>query len=161
MADHTSSQRRDRRGRSTRPDRGFTYVEVVITLVLTGIVVLPILAAVRASIEAASVSRAAAEVETVLVNAADRVNRADRFESPTLKCDLEGPAQKAATVHGWEPASVAVTQEHWNRTTRAWEAGACPVPKGFTDGLVQRVTIRVTSPSRNVTRELEVIKGDF
>ena len=44
-----------RRPSQRRRDGGFTYVEVVITIVLMGIVVLPILAAVRSSVQAASV----------------------------------------------------------------------------------------------------------
>lgn len=141
-----------------RPDRGFTYVEVVITIVLMGIVVLPVLTAVRSSIQAASVSRDAAEVETVLVNAADRVNRADRDLFDQYKCDLSGPAKKAASVHGWDDSTVAVEHFHWDDGTEAFESGACP---GGQDQAVQMIRIRVTSPNDGVTRELEVVKGDF
>lgn len=150
-----------RRRADRRRDHGFTYVETVITIVLTGIVVLPILAAVRSSIEAASLSREAAEVETVLINAADRVSRADRFALPELKCDLSGPAEKAASVHGWDASTVHVDYAYWDRTLPGFVAGeACPGGV-FESGLVQRVTITVTSPNLDVTRSLEVIKGDY
>ena len=149
-----------RRRSRQRRDGGFTYVEVVITIVLMGIVVMPILAAVRSSVRAASVSRAAAEVETVLVNAADRVHRADRDD---FKCDLTGPAQQAADIEWGDPSFIAVEHEHWDENTGAFVPNACPGVDGdeYANGLVQRIRIRVTSPSEGVTRELEVVKGDF
>ncbi len=153
-----------RRRSQQRRDGGFTYVEVVITIVLMGIVVLPILAAVRSSVRAASVSRAAAEVETVLVNAADRVTRADRDSSPTFQCDLSGPARKAAIVHGWDAATITVEHEHWDELANGGSGGFVPgaCPGGtFENGLVQLVRIRVESPVEDVARELEVVKGDF
>lgn len=151
-----------RRSSQQRRDGGFTYVEVVITIVLMGIVVLPILAAVRSSVQAASVSRVAAEVETVLVNAADRVHRADRGTSPTFQCDLSGPAEKAAIVMGgnWSAADVTVEHEYWDTATDQWLSGACPGGT-YENGLVQLIRITVSSPDGNVTRNLEVVKGDF
>ena len=58
--------------------RGFSLVEVVIALALMGTVSIAALSAVTTSIKTSSVSRSAAEVETALVNAADRVNRAEQ-----------------------------------------------------------------------------------
>ncbi len=160
MADHTQSRRRHRQGRS-RGDRGFTYIEVVITIVLTGIVVLPILAAVRASIEAASVSRAAAEVETVLLNAADRVSRADRDD---FKCDFTLVAQQAAAVEWSDPSAITVEHAHWDQNVSDWvvdsSGTACPGGVWNNGLLAQRIRISVTSPDANVTRTLEVVKGD-
>ena len=63
---------------SLRRDAGFTLVEAVVTIALMSIVVVPVLGAVMASIEASSRSRSAAQIETVIVNASDRVNRAPR-----------------------------------------------------------------------------------
>ncbi len=57
-------------------DDGFSLVEVVITIVLIGIVVIPLLIASASSITASSRTREASETETVLQNAADRLNRA-------------------------------------------------------------------------------------
>ena len=58
------------------PDSGFSLVEIVIAIVLMATVVVAILNAVSTSVKASSVSRSAAQVETAVVNAADRVNRA-------------------------------------------------------------------------------------
>lgn len=140
-----------------RGDDGFTFVEVVITVVLVGVVVLPILTAVQATIRASSVSRAAAEVETVLLNAADRVSRADRDD---FNCDLSGPAEQAAIVQGapWSAANVSLTYEHWDGAQ--FVPGACPGGV-YQNGLVQLIRIRVTGPEGGITRELEVVKSDI
>ena len=54
-------------GRS-EPDGGFSIVEIVISIVLMGMVVIAC-DAVSSSVTASSVSRAAAQVETAVVNA--------------------------------------------------------------------------------------------
>lgn len=163
MDDHieTDTDQRHRSGpRRGSPDGGFTYVEVVIAIVLVSVIVLPILAAVRSSVRTAAVSRAAAEVETVLVNAADLVSRADRDD---FKCDLTAPAQQAAAVRWDDASAVSVEHEHWDDTANGGAGGfvdgACP-GTGYQNGLVQKIRIRVTSPKEAITRELEVVKSD-
>lgn len=151
--DPSAGPRSRRRGR----DEGFSFVEVVITVVLVGVVVLPILSAVRASVQAASVSRTAAEVETVLINAADRVNRADRTK---FKCDLSSPAQQAAIVQGgdWSASNISLAYQHWDGTQ--FVVGACPTD-GYRNGLVQLIDITVTDPDGYISRTLEVVKSDI
>ena len=53
------------------------------TITLMAVVVVPIMSAVATSIKSSSQTRSAAQVETALVNAADRVNRAD------MRCDYD------------------------------------------------------------------------
>src|SRR5690606_21704784 len=67
-------------------DRGYTVTETIVAMLLLALVVVPILAAVRTSVQASSVSRSAARIETAIVNAAEAVNR-----SP-LTCDEDGYA---------------------------------------------------------------------
>ncbi len=72
-----------RRGAERRPsphwgDSGYTLVEVVISVVLIGTVVLSILAAVQTGIMASSNGRRLAQIQTVVLNVADRVNRAPK-----------------------------------------------------------------------------------
>lgn len=137
-------------------DRGFSFVEVVVTIVLMGLVVLPILAAVRGSIRASTVSRDAAEVETVLVNAVDRVNRAPR------ECDLTAYVEAAVESHGWE-ASAADVEHRYLNSSGAWQTDpsgtACP-GGAFQNGIVQRIDITITSPENEISRTLEVVKSD-
>jgi Tfp pilus assembly protein PilV len=150
--------RLDTRRSRRRRDSGFSFVEVVITISLMGIVVAPILAAVAASIRASSVSLMSAEVENVLVNAIDRVNRAPRED---YKCDLTGPVKAAVEVHGWLPSSAVVGHEYLD-ASGTWQSDvtgtACP-GGNFQNGLVQRITVTITSPSNDVSRSLQVLRS--
>jgi type II secretory pathway pseudopilin PulG len=151
-----------RNGRSD-PDGGFSIVEIVIAIVLMGTVVVAILNAVSMSVKASSVSRSAAQVETAVVNAADRVNRAPKG------CDYTIYAQAAVQTEGWAPDRATVTHEFYVPGADAtvegsWETGAAGAPgcsgPAPTDLLVQRVTISITSPDGKVRRNIEVVKSD-
>ena len=86
-------------------DSGFSLVEIVCSISLIGIVVIPLMQATFASITASSTSREIAEIETVLQNAADRVNRAP------IGCDYDIYVEAAALSKGWE-ATVALSLIH-------------------------------------------------
>jgi type II secretory pathway pseudopilin PulG len=152
---------RSPRQRAPQRDGGFTFVETVLTVVLLGIVVVPVLAAVRGAIRVSTVSEAAAQVETVLVNAADLVQRAP------AGCDHTVFAQGAAEAMRWDPAQITVEQEYldpnvgWTRGPDAplGYGSACPVT-GDQDGLAQRITITVASPDGLVRRHMQVVKSD-
>lgn len=155
-------QRNARNGRGDR-DGGFSIVEIVIAIVLMGVVVIAILNAVSTSVKASSVSRSAAQVETAIVNAADRVNRAP------ARCDYTIYAQAAVQTEGWEPDRATVTHEYYvpgpDATVEGtWQTGAAGSPgcpgAAPTDLLVQRVTISITSPDGKVRRNVQVVKSD-
>jgi prepilin-type N-terminal cleavage/methylation domain-containing protein len=148
------------RGRSARRrDGGFSLVEVVVTITLLGVVVAPILMAVTAGIRSSSLSLTAAEVETVLVNSVDRVNRSPR--EGVLACSLTGPVESAVETHGWPRSSATVGHEYLD-SSGVWQSdvsgSACPTG-GFQNGLVQRFTITITSPEHNVSRTLQVVRS--
>jgi prepilin-type N-terminal cleavage/methylation domain-containing protein len=145
-----------------RRDRGFTLIEAVIAIALMGTVAIASLSAVTTSIRASSVSRSAAEVETAIVNAADRVNRAKK------SCDYTIYAQAAVQTEGWPASAAVVTQQYYQPSGSPSVAGqwlegplsapACPGVQS--DLLVQKVTIQITNPDGNVTRSIEVVKSD-
>jgi type II secretory pathway pseudopilin PulG len=152
----------DRRGPGTR-DRGFSIVEIVVSIALMGTVVVAILSAVGTSIKASSVSRSSAQVETAIVNAADRVNRAPQ------SCDYTIYAQAAVQIEGWPKENASVTQEYYVPGADAtipgtWATGA-PGFEGC-DGvapsqlLVQRVKVSIVSPDGKVRRSIEVVKSN-
>jgi type II secretory pathway pseudopilin PulG len=150
-----SDARRFRRKR----DGGFSFVEIVITITLMGVVVVPILAAVTASIRASTVSLTAAEVETVLVNAVDRVNRSTKLRFP---CDLTSPVVASVETHGWSPSTATVRHEYLDKASGVWQtdAGGTACPGGIPQNkLVQRVTVTITSPEDDVSRSLQVVRG--
>jgi len=141
-------------------DGGFSFIEIVVTVVLMGVVLLPILAAVRTGVQTSVSSRTAAQVETALVNAVDRVYRADR--SGAFACDVTSPVAASIEAFGWDPAtSVVVGHEYLDNGGWITDPGGTACPGGlFRAGLVQRVTITVISPDGAVSRTLEVVRGD-
>jgi hypothetical protein len=119
--------------------------------------------AVITGIKASSASRSAAKVETAIVNAADRVNRAPKG------CDYTIYAQAAVQTEGWAADRASLTQEYYvpgadATVAGSWQPGVagspgCPGPQD-PDGLVQRVTISITSPDGKVRRNIQVVKSD-
>lgn len=146
-----------------RRDRGFSLVEVAIAVTLLGIVVVAMIDAVAASVSVSSTSRAVSQIETAVVNAADRVNRAP------ITCDYTVYAQAAVQTQGWDASLASVQQEFYVPGTSAGEAGtwvpgvpgapACPGPDA-PDLLVQRVTITIDSPDADLDRTIQVVKSD-
>lgn len=139
----------------SRRDRGFNFVEVVVTIALLGLVMVPVLAAVSALIRTSQVNESAAQVETLIVNAVDRVNRADRA---SYQCDYTPAIEAAVGTVGWPPTSVAVVHEHLGVVSGTWEPTGCP--GGVVNPLlIQRVTITITNPDEGLTRSIQVVKG--
>lgn len=146
-----------------RPDHGFTLIEIVITITLMAIVAIAVLDAVATTVRVSSTSRSAAQVETALVNAADRVNRAPK------RCDYTIYVQAAVQTQDWPVGSASVTHQYYipgptAMSTGSWAEGApanpgCPGPAP-TDLLVQRVTITLTTPDGQVRRTIQVVKSD-
>lgn len=154
---------RRRSSDETARDAGFSIVEIVVSIVLMGTVVIAVMNAVGMSVKASATSRSAARVETAVVNASDRVNRA------TKSCDYTKYAQAAVQTEGWAKETASVVNEYYvpgadPTLPGTWAVGnpltpGCPgaVPN---DLLVQRVTIMITSPDGKVHRTIQVVKSD-
>jgi prepilin-type N-terminal cleavage/methylation domain-containing protein len=143
---------------TSAPDSGYSLTEVVVALALIGIAIVPIMMAGIVTIKASSSSRTAARVETVLANAADRVNRAGE------SCSYDVYVEAAALAEGWNASQATATYSYYvpaasPTTLGTWVAGACP---GATrpEGLVQRVIITVTGPNGHPQRTIEMVKSD-
>ena len=141
-------------------DGGFSLVDILCAISLIGIVVLPMLDTVYTTLAASSTSREVAEIETVLQNAADRVNRA-----PT-GCDYTVYVQAAAQSKGWNATQASATYKYYvpGATAKAadpgtWTDGGCP--NGVrTPGLIQLVTVTIQSESGMISRSIKVVKSD-
>ncbi len=123
-----------------------------------GAAIVPIMMAGIVTIKASSSSRNAAKVETVLANAADRVNWAGEG------CNYDVYVRAAAQAEGWDPSQATATYSYYVPaaspvTLGTWVEGACP---GATrpEGLVQKITITVTGPNGHPQRTLEMVKSD-
>ncbi len=150
----TSKTRRGPDGRPVR-DQGVTLIEIVISVALMGIVVSAVLAAVQVSIRSSSIAFKASEVETVLLNAGDRIARAPQ------KCEYEVYVDAAAQAEGWSVDATSVVVERLVANSGApddWATESCGNAVRPFD--VQRLTITATDPTGQVTRTRTVIKSD-
>jgi prepilin-type N-terminal cleavage/methylation domain-containing protein len=141
-------------------DAGFTLTEILMTVVLMGTVLMAVMNASITGIRSSSGSAFASQVETVLQNAADRVNRAP--QSCAYSSFVRAAAQSVhwdgdqvtATYHWYVPGTAANVQGSWGGDGST----ACdPADPGHN---VQLISITVTSPDGNFTRELKVVKDD-
>jgi hypothetical protein len=157
-------KRRDGLDADTSSDEGFSLVEVVMTIVLMATVLLPLMNAAITGVKASSSTRRVAELQTVLNNAADRVNRA------SVHCSYLVYVQAAAQTKGWAPTQASATYEYYVPGATAAVAGTwhAYTESDCTNGSVtlppqnpvQRVTITMASPEANVSRTIQVVKSD-
>ena len=139
-------------------DAGFSLTEVLVAVVLMSMAVIPILLACIMTIKTSSQVRTAAKVETILANAADRVNRAREG------CDYDVFIEAAALSQGWSSGQAVAQYQYYEpadlpTSAGSWHDGACPGDIR-PNGLAQKVTITVTSPDGSVHRTMEVVKSD-
>lgn len=147
-------------GGQARAERegGFSIIEIVVTIAIIAIAIVPILNAVTTGIRVSSLQRSIASVETVIQNAADRLNRAPK------QCDYSVYAQAAAQYQGWAADRASVDVEFYvpGATAAApgtWSAGCSDPERGITSLTVQRLTVTVKSPDDRVTRTIQVVKS--
>lgn len=161
-AESRRSGRDGRAGRDGREQRdgGFSLVETLITIVLVGMVIVPTIEATMVSVRASARAREAAEIETVLQNAADRVNRAP------VGCDYDVYVQAAAQAKGWRATQATATYQYYVPGANAlaanpgtWVSGACPGGV-HTPRLIQMVTITVSGDTGYLQRTIRVVKSD-
>ena len=141
-----------------RSDAGVTLVEIMLSIVLMGVLMAALLAAVQVSIRSSSTAYTGAQVETVLINASDRVARAPQ------RCDYEEYVDAAALAEGWDVSTTTVAVEElvvgMGATPATWQLLAKSCNKDFNAFDVQRLTITATDPSGRLTRTLTVVKSD-
>ena len=148
-------------------DAGQTLVEAVTTVVIIAIVAVPILSAVWTTVRASSIERNGTIVETVIVNAADRINRAPKV------CDYTPYVEAAVVSQGWDKGLATVEQKYFvagadPAQQGSWQPGGPGVPGGACVGsatkpaglLVQLVKVTVRSPDGRSRRTIQVVKSD-
>ena len=138
------------REKSSRDD-GNTFIETVVAVTLATIVILPLLAAVMASVRSSTTAYDAAKVETALIDVADQVT--------ALPFDCAGYVGDVGLPTGW---GLTVQTEHLVAgsvtSNAAWSLPACDSLPATPD--LQLVTVTVTDPDLGITRTMEVVKTD-
>lgn len=157
-------------------DAGFTLVEVLISIVLMGTVIAAIVGGLLTLIRATETSQEQAEVEAVLIGAADNVSAAEWTPCPL---GYQQAVTNAMDNVGWtEGSATIILVEYWDRfdgpslANGDWtEEIPAPDLEPGRDGCqlstarslppttLQKMTIRVTSPSGNISRQIEVVKS--
>lgn len=159
---------RVRTGRASTPDAradaGFSLVEMVVTVTLMGIAMIPILIAAMSLVKTSSFDRNATKVATVLANAADRLNRTPESCDAIRYRGVVVAAVSAQWQEHDEPESLVTTDYSYFvpgptvSDAGTWAAGLCP-PNALAKDVVQMVNIGVTSPDGQVHRSMQVVKS--
>ena len=172
--------RRPRRG-----DRGFTLIEVLVSIVLMGTVITVILSAILTLIRVSTSSNDAAKVEAVLTSAADRLAGWAYLSCPEANDNGYEVIVSAAAddvnlvklfggnikgIQYWDPllgarADAALDPSPadggWADTNGLVGSDGCGEDVSFTTTrTLQLVTIEVRSPDGAIVRQLEVVKSN-
>jgi Tfp pilus assembly protein PilV len=164
-------------------DRGNSFIEVLVSLVLMGTTVIGVLVAIRATTTATLIDNDHAAAMTWLQAAADEIYNAPRVAcysgvTPTAsataaRVSYDTAAQSATRPTSWLSGTIEVTDVAFiGRASSAdpysWSPsfclesspGSCPSPGLYCNSpqTAQRVTIRVTSPT-GLVKTLDTVKG--
>ena len=165
-----------RRARSPRArgDRGATFVEVLVAIVLLGTTVVATLTAVRTTIIGTGIARDHARAQQWLQSAVGVVHEIDRLDCdvvlPTYSTGEEsvrGEYQRlvrslVATPGGWNNSQITVITpvKVWDGS-RYWDPydPVAPAPCFDNDGFeLQLITLQVTSPDGAIIESVQVVK---
>lgn len=163
----------DRSGdRADRADRGMSLIEILVTVVLLGTVVLATLAAMQASIVGTAVERDHARAHqwlqsaTGVLQAAPRISCHTTGEVPAEELIREGYEEvlhtDVANPAGWSDWQITIVEpiEVWDGS-RYWNPYALPEDANCFEPLyqLQLVTIQVVSPDQRIIETRQVVKG--
>ena len=165
MAD---SAERAKPGVTRGRDAGATMVEILLAIVLLGTVVTTLLAAVQAGVTTSARNRQAAAIETMVVNIADRINRA-----PADKCNYAPYAQFAADTYDWD-GTVDVDQYYYEpppatpsgaaqlQLAGSWQGDGSSACKedARRENEASRIVVTIRAAGSNTWRTIEVVKSN-
>ena len=168
------------RAESSRPgrggsDRGYSFPEILVAIVLMGTVMAAVMAGMFTAIRASSISDDASDLDAVLGAAADSLSDALFVACPeeTTPNAYEQFAQVGADALGWDASTVRVVDVlYWDPTTTPGEqrwldtngiGGAqCDSTVWLSSSkTMQKVIVEATTPNGTETRRLEVVMTDI
>jgi prepilin-type N-terminal cleavage/methylation domain-containing protein len=175
-----------RKRRQLSGDRGFTLIEVLVSIVLMGTIITVILSAILTLIRVSSSSNDSAKVEAVLTSGADRLARFSYLSCPEANdSGYDVIVSAAADDVNWSHQDAIIIKQirYWNPLLGADENSATdphPADGGWVDDnalvdsdecdedvnftttrTLQQVTIEARSPDGEIVRQLEVVKSNI
>lgn len=156
-----STQPAERAARSRRADRGVSLVEVIVSIALTGGVVVSIMGALFTVVRASSQNDDAVKLQAVIGGATDQLVAVEWEGCPDGSGSYNNAAQSAAGRVGWDAAAVTIVDvDYWSAAADDWvESCSGAATPGSVDAL-QRITINVQAPETGVSKSFDVVKSD-
>ncbi len=157
-----------------RQDRGVSLVEILVSIVLIGTVMVAVLGALQISVTGSRIERDHARAHQWLQSAIGAVQSADRVPCDQLGAYATGEENVRNTyqdvIRGSSvliPPGWAETQLEIVPTVKVWDGDqyldpySAPKPCYDSDGFrLQLITISVESPDGDVIESVEVVKND-
>ncbi len=151
--------KRSTKGESTT-DPGVTLVEVIVSIALTGGVVLAILGALFTVVRSSSQNANATDLQAVVGGAADQLAGVEWEPCPDGSPSYLGAARSAAGRVGWDAAAVSIVDvDYWSAGAGGWVEDCSGAASLGTVETLQRITLRVTSPDGISTKSFDVVKS--
>lgn len=145
----------------TSVDRGVTLIEVVISIALTGGVVIAILGAVFTVVRSTNQNAQATRIQAVVGAAGDQLNSVEWEPCPDDSDRYDNAVAAAADRVGWSPSSVTIESiDHWNPGSGSWSSDCSGAASLGTSETLQRVTIRVTAPDGSQDKTFDIVKSN-
>ena len=149
------------RSRPRRGDRGVSLVEVIVSIALTGGVVVSIMGALFTVVRSTSQNDDAVKLQAVIGGATDQLVAVEWKNCPDVTGDYLVAAQSAATRVGWDASVVTIVDvDYWSAASNGWtELCNSAATPGSVDAL-QRITVTVQAPDSGPSKNYDVIKSD-
>ena len=170
------ADRDDVRDTSGQKDRGTTFVELLVSVVLLGTAVVAILITLRTSTHATAIDLSQAKAYEWVQSVSDQI-----YDAPRIPCYSGGSAAAisayqsaangAAKPPGWSSGSVTVTNVEflgralttdpfsWS-TAFCFESGTSTSPYYTSPMYTQRVTFTVNGPPNTASVTMQVVKSE-
>ena len=151
----------DRDRPSRRGDRGVGLVEVIVSIALTGGVVVAIMGALFTVVRSANQNDDAIKLQAVVGGATDLLVAVEWKDCADGSVGYIGAAQLAADRVGWPDTTVNVVEVHyWSAAAGDWVDNCTGAATPGSVDALQRITVAVQSPGGGVSKSFDVVKSD-